>query len=136
MGATRNHMLCCAASALTTSALRWVRLARRCRTWSIVKLPQQQLWRGITQYEQTDGPAGGRVLTFGNERAVIGTGSVMADIAARFVPRADDLHIVTYPKAGTSWIQQLPALCPVGCGLRTSNWWSLAKTSWRCCEML
>jgi len=47
------------------------------------------------------------VLTFGNERAVIGTGSVMADIAARFVPRADDLHIVTYPKAGTSWIQEL-----------------------------
>ena len=102
-----TKMLCCAASVLTTSALRWVRLARRCRTWSIVKLPQQNLWRGISQYEQTDGPAGGRVLTFGNERAVIGTGSVMADIAARFIPRVDDLHIVTYPKAGTSWIQEL-----------------------------
>lgn len=31
----------------------------------------------------------------------------MREIASRFTPRTDDVHIVTYPKAGTSWIQEV-----------------------------
>merc|ERR1711865_790315 len=108
MGNRRSTMLAGCSLLAASAGLRWVRLAQRCRTWSSFTVPNQHLWRGIGNgYEQTDGPHGGCTLTFSNERAALGTASVMADVAARFEPRQDDVHIVTYPKAGTSWIQEL-----------------------------
>ncbi|EOD27628.1 hypothetical protein EMIHUDRAFT_235496 [Emiliania huxleyi CCMP1516] len=38
---------------------------------------------------------------------LLGDPRTMADIRRRFTPRPSDVHIVTYPKAGTSWVQEV-----------------------------
>merc|ERR1719487_907546 len=45
----------------------------------------------------------------------------MRDIHARFEPRADDVHVVTYPKAGTSWIQEIAWLVNHGADFEAAN---------------
>jgi len=69
-------------------------------TWDEVELPQQHLWAAIPRFFRcTSAP----VLTFKN----LGEPSLMSEIHKRFEPCASDVNIITYPKAGTSWIQEI-----------------------------
>ena len=74
--------------------------------WEEVVLEQQQLWTGIDSYYRTPGPTEsvGPVLSFRSAKGGLGDPGTMASIAARFHPRATDVHIVTCEAAGKSFI--------------------------------
>lgn len=84
----------------------WCRLKQRAsrESWTSVTLPEQSLWTGIKSYLRHPTLP---ILTFATETAGLGDPATMADIARRYKPRPTDVHIVTYPKAGTSWIQEV-----------------------------
>jgi len=86
--------------------------------WTTVTLPEQALWTGIPHYQRHPSLP---VLTFTNQNAGLGDPATMAEIGRRFVPRTTDVHIVTYPKAGTSWIQELVWLVDHGADVAASN---------------
>jgi len=86
--------------------------------WAQVVLPEQALWTGIRSYHRHPKLP---VLTFANEQAGLGDPDTLADIGRRFVPRATDVHVVTYPKAGTSWIQEVVWLVNHDADVTASN---------------
>jgi len=95
--------------------------------WKNVTLPEQSLWTGIQSYQRHPTLP---ILAFINEHndendGTITTGlgdpATMAEIDRRFVPRSTDVHIVTYPKAGTSWIQEVTWLINNNADIATSN---------------
>ena len=87
-------------------------------TWNHVVLPEQALWTGIQSYQRHPKLP---VLTFANEHAGLGDPDTLAEIGRRFVPRPTDVHIVTYPKAGTSWIQEVVWLVNNDADVAASN---------------
>lgn len=79
-------------------------LALRLKGWFVIQLPEQELWSGIpTYYKHASLP----VLAFINDGWGLGDPFSMQEIYERFAPRGSDVHIVTYPKAGTSWIAEV-----------------------------
>jgi hypothetical protein len=85
---------------------------------SNVTLPEQALWTGIPSYQRHRKLP---VLTFATESAGLGDPDTLAEIARRYDPRPTDVHIVTYPKAGTSWIQEVVWLVNHNADIATSN---------------
>ena len=83
-----------------------------------VTLPEQALWKGFTSYQRHRKLP---VLTFATESAGLGDPATLAEIARRYVPRSTDVHIVTYPKAGTSWISEVVWLVNHNADIATSN---------------
>ena len=73
-------------------------------SWSHVVLPSQALWSAIPSYYRHRRLP---ILSFRSVQAGLGDPAIMDAIAARFEPRPSDVHIITYPKAGTSWIQEV-----------------------------
>merc|ERR1712166_1132201 len=72
--------------------------------WAKVILPEQALWNGIPfYYRHRTLP----VLSFATKTAGLGDPTTMDRIRSEFLLRDTDVHIVTYPKAGTSWIQEV-----------------------------
>ena len=84
----------------------WGRRRLALPKWEEVLLEQQQLWTGIDSYYRTPGPTEsvGPVLSFRSAKGGLGDPGTMASIAARFHPRATDVHIVTCEAAGKSFI--------------------------------
>ena len=94
------------------------RLCLQPSEWTRVVLPEQELWRGIRSYQRHPKLP---VLAFASEHAGLGDPGTLAEISRRFVPRPTDVHIVTYPKAGTSWIQEVVWLVNHDADVATSN---------------
>ena len=92
----------------------------RCRSlgWSEIRLPEQALWTGISSYYQHHRLP---VLTFANEMGGVGDPLTLEEIYDRYEPRPSDVHIVTYPKAGTSWIQEVSWLVTHAANIELSN---------------
>jgi len=83
-----------------------------------VVLDEQSLWATIpTYFQHNELP----VLTFSNEQGGLGDPDTLATIEANFEPRPSDVHIVTYPKAGTSWIQEVVWLVNHDADVEASN---------------
>lgn len=89
-------------------------------SWKNETLQEQSLWTGIQNYQRHPTLP---ILTFVNEDGTgLGDPATMAEIGRRFVPRpTTDVHIVTYPKAGTSWIQEVAWLVNHDADIATSN---------------
>ena len=86
--------------------------------WTELLLPEQALWSSIPSYLSHPTLP---ILTFANHMGGLGDPSTMMDIARRFKPRKSDVHIVTYPKAGTSWIQEVAWLVNHEADVESSN---------------
>lgn len=87
-------------------------------SWTSIALPEQALWTGISRYQRHRKLP---VLTFATESAGLGDPTTLAEIARRYEPRLTDVHIITYPKAGTSWIQEVAWLVNHNADIATSN---------------
>ena len=94
----------------------WRRVA--VQSWTSVTLPEQALWTGIPSYQRHRQLP---VLTFATKTAGLGDSATLAEIARRYEPRPTDVHIVTYPKAGTSWIQEVAWLVNHNADIAQSN---------------
>merc|ERR1712166_681793 len=111
-----------AASAIAATAAVCLAMCRRVQAsvgeWVRVELPQQALWNGIPNYFRHRTLP---VLSFATEMAGLGDPATMAAIQAGFQPRPTDVHIVTYPKAGTSWTQEVAWLVNHQADIETAN---------------
>lgn len=96
----------------------WCRFLQPRKRWENIILPEQALWTGIQSYQRHPKFP---VLTFVNNHAGLGDPATMNEISRRFVPRSTDVHIVTYPKAGTSWIQEVVWLANHDADIIASN---------------
>jgi hypothetical protein len=82
--------------------------------WEETVLPQQHLWAAVPKFFRC---LHAPLLTFTG----LGDPAIMRDIHERFEPRSGDVHVVTYPKAGTSWIQEIVWLVNHDADLAAAN---------------